>query len=585
MDVPVVALANDPSSRSIVRVSRRRCGLVGVGHVSIRAETPCGCDASGAEASTVCIMAEVAERASIEGLLRLAADVCLSLGAFALSLTGHARVALTAPAEPDVATRIERLARSCLEHPAGRGHDLFWSSEDVEGTGGAERALACAVLPIWLERVLVGFLGIVDIWLPEPDDEQRAALASLAGDLAPQVVLRPSGAPVPGAPVPGTPVPEAPGPSASLRFEHAPGTRSGNGSGAPRWLPAEQSIAETTFSEVPAGEPNGLQARRASQAASGSAPLGPVGAHQGAPAAAPGAPVRAAGRVEAADLVASLDDGVICLDGSGTVVLANRPAEVLYGVGPGATLVGSPLPAADRFWSEEGEPLGDHQPGLLTLRDGTPHSAGILVGAKESQRRFTVSARPFTVGGTGGALVVMHDTTEEWLERQRLSRYAMYDPLTGLANRYLLVEELRRMLQGLGRRGGAIALVFLDLDQFKVINDEHGHDMGDEILSAVARRLRGAVRGDDLVARLGGDEFVLAHLSADPRPDGDLVVARLRKVLSAPFRVRGRVFEVGASIGWVSSDSADVGPEALLARADRAMYRSKRERVARRRGL
>ena len=143
-------------------------------------------------------------------------------------------------------------------------------------------------------------------------------------------------------------------------------------------------------------------------------------------------------------------------------------------------------------------------------------------------------------------------------------------------------EELGRMLQGLGRRGGAVALVYLDLDRFKAINDEHGHDTGDEVLSALARRLRGAVRGDDVVARLGGDEFVLAHLSAESRPDGDLVVSRLRKVLSAPFRVRGQVFDVGASIGWVSTDRADVGPEALLARADRAMYQSKRERAAQR---
>jgi diguanylate cyclase (GGDEF)-like protein len=122
----------------------------------------------------------------------------------------------------------------------------------------------------------------------------------------------------------------------------------------------------------------------------------------------------------------------------------------------------------------------------------------------------------------------------------------------------------------------------MDLDDFKKINDEHGHDMGDEVLSAFARRLRGAVRSDDVVARLGGDEFVIAHATAE-RPDGDLVVSRLRKVLSAPFTVRGVVFDVGASIGWVSTDRGEDGPDALLARADRAMYRQKRDRAMARR--
>ena len=134
------------------------------------------------------------------------------------------------------------------------------------------------------------------------------------------------------------------------------------------------------------------------------------------------------------------------------------------------------------------------------------------------------------------------------------------------------------MLQGLVRRGGSVALVFIDLDHFKRINDEYGHDVGDEALTAVGRRLVGAVRGDDVVARLGGDEFVIAHVSTDRQPDGDLMVSRVRKVLSAPFRLRGQAFDVGASIGWVSTDSADIGPDELLARADRAMYRHKRDR-------
>ena len=268
------------------------------------------------------------------------------------------------------------------------------------------------------------------------------------------------------------------------------------------------------------------------------------------------------------------------LDRRGTVVLANRAANVLHGLPPGRSLVGSPLPEATALRTEDGHVVAiDHHPGLMVVQDGIPRTARMTLGdGDESRRLVTVTARPVSGGGVEGALVVLHDTTEEWIEQQRLTHYALHDPLTNLANRYLLLEEIRRMLQGLVRRGGSVALVFIDLDHFKRINDDYGHDVGDEALTAVARRLVGAVRGDDVVARLGGDEFVIAHVSTDRMPDGDLMVSRVRKVLSAPFRLRGQAFDVGASIGWVSTDTADIGPDELLAKADRAMYLHKRDR-------
>jgi diguanylate cyclase (GGDEF)-like protein len=271
---------------------------------------------------------------------------------------------------------------------------------------------------------------------------------------------------------------------------------------------------------------------------------------------------------------------VLCLDADGRVVLANRAANALHGMPPQRTLVGGPLPMVSALRTEDGLILAlEGHPGLKALRDASPAEANLCVDDPElGQRHLTVSARPFAVGGRLGSLVVLHDTTAEWLEQQRLTHYALHDPLTGLANRYLLLEELRRMLQGLARRGGSVALVFMDLDGFKGINDHYGHDVGDEVLTAVARRLRGAVRADDVVARLGGDEFVVAHASSERLVDGDMVVSRIRKVLSAPFRVRGEIFDVGASIGWVSTEVDDLTPDALLARADREMYLQKRDR-------
>jgi|SRR5579862_1323332 len=613
-------------------------------------------------------MFEVKERQSIDDALRLATDLCLALGAFAVGLTGIVHVYVSEAVPPDdVPRRMERLARSCLVHPAAHGRELFWNAEVSTDSGFADRSLACAVLPVWTGNTQVGLLGIVDTWLPEPDDDQRAGLVALAADLGrvmplvagdetvaaePQPATAPPGGEpsVTEAPRPWTPemVSPGPGPVATEPPVRAVATEA-QGAEEPAVSAPTQPAAEASDAEREAGlgslpkiewtapSPGSTAAPDAglappdgfapptdlpfrtdvpqpgvgttawstpgtgagqSSAVGLGYPLGSedVAAHGGtsappaesvfAGAPRPGMPgvVRASSAlIEAADLVASLDDAVVCLDGSGIVALANRAADVLFGLGPGRSLVGSPLPEPPTFRTEDGQVMSrELQPALLVLRDGVARTAQMLVGEKEAQRRFAVSARVFTVGGGGGALLVMHDTTAEWMEQQRLSRYAMYDPLTGLANRYLLLEELRRMLQGLGRRGGSVALVYLDLDKFKLINDEHGHDMGDEVLGAVARRLRGAVRGDDVVARLGGDEFVIAHASAESRPDGDLVVSRLRKVLSAPFRVRGSAFDVGASIGWVSTDRADVGPDALLARADRAMYQSKRDRAARR---
>lgn len=580
-------------------------------------------------------MADVRERSSLEESLHLALDLCLALGAFVVGLTGsvHSVVSNAMPPE-DGARRIELLARSCLAHPAAHGHDLFWNAEVSTEAESADRSLACVVMPMWAGPTQVGLLGIVDTWLPEPDEDQSEGLRALADEIAsaaPQF-LSERRVRLPGD---GEPVTEpAPPPSPAAAF------------GAPD-TPDEASMLRAVFdglcdAVVVTGREGTVVAvndafvalcGRSSEELVGSelASVMTNDTHDPVDVARAGAVslgsrrvlLRAAGdevvvraserrvadgrggewvvivvrrtavdpssasavRLDADELIGHLDDGVLCLDVTGVVVLANRAADAMHGMAPGRTLVGAPFPMATALRTEDGKVLAhDHHPGFRVLRDGTPCVAHLTIGEEEAgQRHVEVSARPVSIDGFQGALVVLHDTTAEWLEQQRLTHYALYDPLTGLANRYLLLEELRRMLQGLGRRGGTVALVYLDLDDFKRINDEYGHDMGDEVLGAVARRLRGAVRSDDVVCRLGGDEFVIAHASAEALPDGDLVVSRLRKVMSAPFRVRGQAFDVGVSVGWVSTDRGDVGPDALLAQADRAMYRHKRDRTAARR--
>jgi diguanylate cyclase (GGDEF)-like protein len=164
----------------------------------------------------------------------------------------------------------------------------------------------------------------------------------------------------------------------------------------------------------------------------------------------------------------------------------------------------------------------------------------------------------------------------------RLHHQAYHDPLTGLANRALFRERLVLALDTHRHRGRPIALLFADLDDFKLINDSFGHAMGDRLLHAIAERLLACVPADDLVARLGGDEFavLLEHRTAEAEPIGNRILAALRD----PFRIDGHTLGVGASIGLVVPDPSDPAlsgspaqaADALLRRADAAMYVSKR---------
>ena len=160
--------------------------------------------------------------------------------------------------------------------------------------------------------------------------------------------------------------------------------------------------------------------------------------------------------------------------------------------------------------------------------------------------------------------------------QDRLHHQAYHDPLTGLANRALFRERLVLALDGHRHRGRPIALLFADLDDFKLVNDSFGHAMGDRVLRAIGERMHGCVPAGDLVARLGGDEFaVLLEQHPDlAEPIGERILSELRD----PFVIDGHTVGVGASIGLVVPEPADLAltADTLLRRADAAMYVSKR---------
>jgi diguanylate cyclase (GGDEF)-like protein/PAS domain S-box-containing protein len=175
----------------------------------------------------------------------------------------------------------------------------------------------------------------------------------------------------------------------------------------------------------------------------------------------------------------------------------------------------------------------------------------------------------------GGLQGVGRDVTELRHLQESLAALALRDPLTGLANRRLLNELLDADLARTQRSGVPLAVAYLDLDDFKNVNDSHGHEAGDIVLRETARRLLAIVRGADIVARLGGDEFIIVYEPNDLSSDN--LIERLDEALKAPINVRiGVSVSCPASIGVADSRATGYDAAELMAAADAAMYRVKR---------
>lgn len=179
--------------------------------------------------------------------------------------------------------------------------------------------------------------------------------------------------------------------------------------------------------------------------------------------------------------------------------------------------------------------------------------------------------------------VRLHEHQQLLELNQQFAYHALHDPLTGLPNRRYLLEELRRYIVQAECQQHSFCLMFVDLDKFKAINDQYGHETGDDFLREFARRLNSCLRKGDFVARQGGDEFVMLCQLATPSTESELVLTqRVRMLCSGEFLLPNALLQyVGPSIGvvtWQSGDSTDV--DWLLSQADAAMYRDKQQRRA-----
>ena len=179
-------------------------------------------------------------------------------------------------------------------------------------------------------------------------------------------------------------------------------------------------------------------------------------------------------------------------------------------------------------------------------------------------------------GNPVGYQGVMRDVTASKEREATLLREARYDALTDVSSRRTLLDKLRRALDRTNLQASyRFALLFIDLDDFKLVNDEFGHLAGDELLVQFARRIERCLRPEDSVGRLGGDEFAAILYQVDTAEEASTIATRLRDELGKPYEVEGHTIEITASVGVALSESATQMPD-LLRIADAAMYQSKK---------
>jgi diguanylate cyclase (GGDEF)-like protein/PAS domain S-box-containing protein len=265
-------------------------------------------------------------------------------------------------------------------------------------------------------------------------------------------------------------------------------------------------------------------------------------------------------------------DAIVTVDAKGQVLSANRATALLFGY-PIAHLPGLAFTAlVPGHGDEDG-------PGLLARLAADRPEDRQLDGLNARGEPLPLAAAVSIVDLAGERLYVciLRDLTEQQRAQARIHRLAHHDPLTGLENRHALGIRLEQQLAQARRNRQPLAVLFIDLDHFKKINDSLGHQAGDELLTGAAARMKDLLRDVDALARLGGDEFIIV-LCGPLSPDSVSAVAvRLVASLQQPYRLAGTTAHSGASVGVALFPEDGQDPDTLLRHADMAMYVAKRE--------
>jgi diguanylate cyclase (GGDEF)-like protein/PAS domain S-box-containing protein len=276
-------------------------------------------------------------------------------------------------------------------------------------------------------------------------------------------------------------------------------------------------------------------------------------------------------------VVAAIEEGVIVVGPTGLIESVNPAAERILGITD--EVIGTSTSVAT-LYDEAGDPipLWDF-PSARTRRTGLPQNGRVLCALRPDGTHVWLSMSCSALNPPGdlptSVVISLTDITERRRMEARREHEATHDALTGLVNRTVVIDQLSH-----GERGriGATAILFIDLDKFKVINDSLGHTVGDRVLRIVGARLRGSTRRGDVVGRLGGDEFAIIAHDVTGREEATELATRIRDELNRPVAVDGRNLHIDASIGIVLADADDTRTGGdLLRDADLAMYQAKTE--------
>jgi diguanylate cyclase (GGDEF)-like protein/PAS domain S-box-containing protein len=272
-------------------------------------------------------------------------------------------------------------------------------------------------------------------------------------------------------------------------------------------------------------------------------------------------------------LLVELSPEAIIVQSDDKIVYANPAAANLFGAASAETLLG--LAVADFVHPDHYENLRAHERHLRGKQQ-SDLKAEKFVRLDGQVRDVEVVMASVTYGGRLATQILTRDITERRRAEEQLLHDAFHDSLTGLPNRALFIDHLRLAVNHCRRRKGYLfAVLFIDMDRFKIINDSLGHLVGDELLITIARRLEICLRDGDTIARLGGDEFTILLDGIKDYSDAQRVAERVQEVLEQPFSLAGRELFITASVGIKYSGGGDEQPEDLLRDADTAMYSAK----------
>jgi diguanylate cyclase (GGDEF)-like protein/PAS domain S-box-containing protein len=267
-------------------------------------------------------------------------------------------------------------------------------------------------------------------------------------------------------------------------------------------------------------------------------------------------------------------DPILLLDSNGVIIKCNEATMDMLNY-DGRHIIGRPM----KDFFDMGDKSGQIEDSLMknkSLRNiefSFRNSDGDLKSAVAS-----LSVMENRMDAFVGVVVCIHDITEHILLSRSLEKMANYDKLTSLPNRRLFFSTLEKAIENYSRSSRNFALIYIDLDGFKVINDSYGHEIGDLLLVKIAEAFTHSIRKHDMIARIGGDEFILLATDLTDESELDIITRRMRDIFARPFVVRNHLCHVGISMGISRSFESPMTPDELIRTADKRMYREKQRK-------